>query len=269
MRRGAHLAAARRRLGRDRPASGKLHYRDEQGDARPAAAAPARPPSGDERRARRRHAAPPGMRLHVPPSALSAAMGWADWPARLQHLAPGPLVGDREVWLDGGHNPSAARQIAACAKHALRRRQAAAPDLRQPRDQGPARACSSRSRGIVAHVQRCRSPTTPASRPSDLVEIAARARLSAPKRTTVSSEALAAIPPDARVLIFGSLYLAGRSPRRERPGAGLGFRRAGRPSARCPASARRPSCGDAHPFEQHEEDRDQRRPPQSSGTPVA
>src|SRR5438874_2770809 len=54
--------------------------------------------------------------LRVPPSALTAAMGWADWPARLQHLAPGPLVGEREVWLDGGHNPSAARQIAAFAK---------------------------------------------------------------------------------------------------------------------------------------------------------
>ncbi|MBL4858093.1 MAG: bifunctional folylpolyglutamate synthase/dihydrofolate synthase, partial [Erythrobacter sp.] len=29
------------------------------------------------------------------------------WPARLQRLAPGRLTGDREVWLDGGHNPSA------------------------------------------------------------------------------------------------------------------------------------------------------------------
>ncbi|NUQ17716.1 MAG: bifunctional folylpolyglutamate synthase/dihydrofolate synthase, partial [Sphingomonas sp.] len=55
--------------------------------------------------------------LHVPSPALSAAMGWADWPARLQRLAAGPLVGDREVWLDGGHNPSAARQIATFARH--------------------------------------------------------------------------------------------------------------------------------------------------------
>src|SRR5437763_15695937 len=54
--------------------------------------------------------------LHVPTSALTAAMGWADWPARLQRLAPGPLVDGREVWLDGGHNPSAARQIAFWAK---------------------------------------------------------------------------------------------------------------------------------------------------------
>ena len=58
-------------------------------------------------------------KLHVPASALGAAMGWADWPARLQYLAPGPLTGDREVWLDGGHNPSAARQIAIWFKHAF------------------------------------------------------------------------------------------------------------------------------------------------------
>ncbi|HYJ81785.1 MAG TPA: folylpolyglutamate synthase/dihydrofolate synthase family protein [Allosphingosinicella sp.] len=48
--------------------------------------------------------------------ALRAAMGWADWPARLQRLAPGPLAGllpaGSELWLDGGHNPAAARAIA-------------------------------------------------------------------------------------------------------------------------------------------------------------
>src|SRR5205085_1112272 len=50
-------------------------------------------------------------RLRVPTSALSAAMGWADWPARLQHVSAGPIVGTREVWLDGRHNPSAARNV--------------------------------------------------------------------------------------------------------------------------------------------------------------
>ncbi len=48
--------------------------------------------------------------------ALRAAMGWADWPARLQRLAQGPLAGllpkGSELWLDGGHNPAAARAIA-------------------------------------------------------------------------------------------------------------------------------------------------------------
>ena len=37
----------------------------------------------------------------------------AEWPARFQRLAPGPLVGDRETWLDGAHNVDAATALAA------------------------------------------------------------------------------------------------------------------------------------------------------------
>jgi dihydrofolate synthase / folylpolyglutamate synthase len=48
--------------------------------------------------------------------ALRAALGWADWPARLQRLGPGPLAAllppDSELWLDGCHNPAAARAVA-------------------------------------------------------------------------------------------------------------------------------------------------------------
>ena len=55
-------------------------------------------------------------RVRVPDSALRAAMGWAEWPARLQRLGDGPLrrllPGGSELWLDGGHNPAAARAIA-------------------------------------------------------------------------------------------------------------------------------------------------------------
>jgi dihydrofolate synthase/folylpolyglutamate synthase len=54
--------------------------------------------------------------LAVPPSALRAAMGWAEWPARLQKLGPGPLrallPAEAELWLDGAHNPNAARAVA-------------------------------------------------------------------------------------------------------------------------------------------------------------
>ncbi|HEX9931653.1 MAG TPA: folylpolyglutamate synthase/dihydrofolate synthase family protein [Allosphingosinicella sp.] len=54
--------------------------------------------------------------FHVPDSAFKAAMGWADWPARLQRLSAGPLhdllPNEAELWLDGGHNPAAARAVA-------------------------------------------------------------------------------------------------------------------------------------------------------------
>ncbi|QMW22671.1 bifunctional folylpolyglutamate synthase/dihydrofolate synthase [Sandaracinobacteroides saxicola] len=52
--------------------------------------------------------------LPVPESAQRAALTWAEWPARVQRLAPGPLVpAGAEVWLDGGHNPAAGKAIAA------------------------------------------------------------------------------------------------------------------------------------------------------------
>ncbi|WP_157219797.1 bifunctional folylpolyglutamate synthase/dihydrofolate synthase [Flavisphingomonas formosensis] len=54
--------------------------------------------------------------IHIPDSAYRAAMGWAEWPARLQRLGSGPLHArlpqGSELWLDGGHNPAAARAIA-------------------------------------------------------------------------------------------------------------------------------------------------------------
>lgn len=54
-------------------------------------------------------------KLPMPDAAFRAGMGWAEWPARLQKLEAGPLnallpVGS-ELWLDGGHNPAAARAI--------------------------------------------------------------------------------------------------------------------------------------------------------------
>jgi dihydrofolate synthase/folylpolyglutamate synthase len=55
--------------------------------------------------------------LSVPSAALRAMMGWTEWPARLQRLAPGPLLAllpeGAQLWLDGAHNPAAARTIAA------------------------------------------------------------------------------------------------------------------------------------------------------------
>ena len=58
--------------------------------------------------------------LPVADAALRAAMGWAEWPARLQRIEPGALLTQLpggEIWLDGGHNPSAARVIADAFRH--------------------------------------------------------------------------------------------------------------------------------------------------------
>jgi len=54
--------------------------------------------------------------LDVPEAALKAGIRWAEWPGRLQRLAAGPLrdllPAGAELWLDGAHNPAAARAVA-------------------------------------------------------------------------------------------------------------------------------------------------------------
>ncbi len=45
-------------------------------------------------------------------NSIRAGIASARWPARLQRLAPGPLVGTRDVLLDGAHNPACADAIA-------------------------------------------------------------------------------------------------------------------------------------------------------------
>jgi dihydrofolate synthase/folylpolyglutamate synthase len=145
--------------------------------------------------------------LEVPVSALSAAVGWADWPARLQRLAPGPLAGAREVWLDGGHNPSAARQIAGFARRQLSEGAPLHLIFASLANKDPVGMLEP-FRGIVAAVHAVPIPDHACFAPDELVDIAGAQGFAADAHDNVA-EALAAIPTDARVLIFGSLYLAG------------------------------------------------------------
>ena len=145
--------------------------------------------------------------LRVPPSALTAAMGWADWPARLQQLTSGPLVASRDVWLDGGHNPSAARQIATYA----RRHWSDAPPLHlifaSLATKDPTGMLEPFA-GVAQQVHAVPIPDHSCFSPDDLVEIGADLGFNVDGHEDVE-QALAAVPEGARVLIFGSLYLAG------------------------------------------------------------
>jgi dihydrofolate synthase/folylpolyglutamate synthase len=100
----------------DAPVSrGKLHYRDAKGELElplPRMAGAHQAANAALAIAMLRHQ----QALTIPDSALRAAMGWAEWPARLQRLSTGPvpalLPAGSELWLDGGHNPAGARAIA-------------------------------------------------------------------------------------------------------------------------------------------------------------
>ncbi|MBY0519329.1 MAG: bifunctional folylpolyglutamate synthase/dihydrofolate synthase, partial [Sphingomonas sp.] len=58
--------------------------------------------------------------LSIPPAAYRAAAEWAEWPARMQRLVPGPLADllppGSALWLDGGHNPAAAASVSAALR---------------------------------------------------------------------------------------------------------------------------------------------------------
>jgi dihydrofolate synthase/folylpolyglutamate synthase len=188
------------------PSQGKLRYRDEKGSLDlPLPRLPGRHQAMNA-------ALAIAMLCHqrvfdVAPSALSAAMGWADWPARLQHLSPGPLIGERDVWLDGGHNPSAARQIATFVKHHWRDGRPLHLIFASLATKDPPGMLEP-FRGAVEHVHAVPIPEHACFTPSDLVEIAGELGFAADAHDNVG-EALGAAPPDARILIFGSLYLAG------------------------------------------------------------
>lgn len=151
--------------------------------------------------------------LKVPASALSAAMGWADWPARLQRLGPGPLTGllpaGAELWVDGGHNPSAARLVADYVRHhwldgrplhllfASLKSKDAAGTLK------PFAGTADMVHTLPIDGHDCRDPKA-------LAEMARSQGFKAHPRESIG-QALAAIRKPSRVLVFGSLYLAGEA----------------------------------------------------------
>ena len=151
--------------------------------------------------------------LDVPPQALSAAMGLADWPARLQHLGRGPLTDllppGSELWLDGGHNPAAARLVAEHLQDQW------TDDL--PSILVFASLAAKDALGMLKPFVRLRPRifAVPIEghdcrHHAELARIANDLGLQAQPATDLP-RALATITEPARVLIFGSLYLAGEA----------------------------------------------------------
>jgi dihydrofolate synthase / folylpolyglutamate synthase len=94
---------------------GRLHYKDEAGELElPLPRLPGLHQASNAALAvaMLRHQ----QHIVLPQTAYRAAMGWAEWPGRLQRLTDGPLAAilpeESDLWLDGGHNPAAARAVA-------------------------------------------------------------------------------------------------------------------------------------------------------------
>jgi len=142
--------------------------------------------------------------------AIRAGIAGARWPARLQRLADGRLARlapGRELWLDGGHNPDAGAALAAWA--------AGLADGRPLRlvvgmlARKDCRAFLAPFRGVADDLRALDIPGEPACRPAgEIAAIAAAAGIRAVAAADIAA-ALADAPADARVLVCGSLYLAG------------------------------------------------------------
>ncbi|HEX6113271.1 MAG TPA: folylpolyglutamate synthase/dihydrofolate synthase family protein [Geminicoccaceae bacterium] len=146
--------------------------------------------------------------------ALAQGLRTVEWPGRLQRLRRGPLVAllpaACELWLDGGHNPAAGEALAASLNggeplplHLIVGMLNTKDELGFLRPLAP----------LARSVHTIPVPDEPASR--DPVEAAAEAmRLGIPAKAapdlTSALRAIAEVEPaPARVLVCGSLYLAG------------------------------------------------------------
>ncbi|MFN3723216.1 MAG: bifunctional folylpolyglutamate synthase/dihydrofolate synthase [Paracoccaceae bacterium] len=145
-------------------------------------------------------------------AACEAAVSTAFWPARMQRLRKGPLIEiapKSELWLDGGHNPAGGAAIAATLARMPERPTYLICGMLNTKD------VTGYMRPLASHAVRLYAVSIPGEKNTLPAEATRDAALSVdlPAEAAPSvARALAAITgadPTARVLICGSLYLAG------------------------------------------------------------
>src|SRR4051794_3374844 len=156
--------------------------------------------------------------LSLPPDAFETGIAKADWPGRMQRLAQGRLAAlvppGSELWLDGGHNPDGGRAIAnalADLEERVSRPLVLVVGMLATKD------CESFLKNFAGLARRTIGVPIPhqdKSFPADTIADIARG-VGIPAQSSEDVEAaLAAISrfelePPPRILITGSLYLAG------------------------------------------------------------
>jgi dihydrofolate synthase / folylpolyglutamate synthase len=153
----------------------------------------------------------------LPASAYEQGLVKAEWPARMQRLASGGLVAQApdgsEVWLDGAHNPDGGRIVAAALAdldERVSRPVVLIVGMLANKDcEGFLRNFPGLARRLIAVPIRADN-----SLPAEAIAATARA-IGIPADASASLEAALAdiaaleLDPPPRILITGSLYLAG------------------------------------------------------------
>jgi dihydrofolate synthase/folylpolyglutamate synthase len=156
----------------------------------------------------------------IPSAAYDAGMIKADWPARLHRLGHGRLVdlapAGSELWLDGGHNPDGGRAIAAALadlEERVSRPLVLIVGMLASKDcEGFLSNFAGLARRLIAvpvpGVEKALSAST-------VADTARGIGLSATSRDSLTEALDAArkldLDPPPRILITGSLYLAGEA----------------------------------------------------------
>jgi len=154
----------------------------------------------------------------IEPAAFEAGIVNAEWPARMQRLTSGALFDQAppgcEIWLDGGHNPEGGR-VAAAALGDLEERVSRAlvviVGMMANKDAG---GFVANFAGLTRHIIVVQIPGRDGAMPPDRLADAVRAlgmrvETSASVEAALRSLARLAYEVPPRILITGSLYLAG------------------------------------------------------------
>lgn len=151
--------------------------------------------------------------LGLDAAVCEAAVTRAVWPARMQRLRQGPLVEaapKAELWLDGGHNPAGGEALAATLALMPERPTHLVCGMLNTKDIG------GYLRPLARHAASLTAVSIPGEMntlPAEDTEAAAlTAGMAARKADSVlhAVRQIAESDPQARILICGSLYLAGQ-----------------------------------------------------------
>ena len=154
--------------------------------------------------------------LGQPNEICKQAISTAQWPARMQRLRGGPLVEaapQAELWLDGGHNPAASKAIAAHLASLPKQPTYLICGMLNTKDvAGYMRPLASVAQGlygvsIPGELNTLKADETAALAAAFTAEYGLQAQ--AAESTIEAVRHIVVQEPAARILICGSLYLAG------------------------------------------------------------
>ncbi len=156
--------------------------------------------------------------FRLTPAAYEAGMVKADWPARMQRLSQGALVDlapeASELWLDGAHNPEGGRAVAAALADLEERVSRPLVLIVGMMSSKDCEGFLSNFTGLARRMIAVPVPNLEKSMSAEAVADAARSiGLPATSRDDLAEALDAArkldLDPPPRILITGSLYLAG------------------------------------------------------------